>query len=122
MPNAIERVVETYIRAWSERDATLREQLLEACFAVDGRFVTRRRVLRGRAALAADMARFHAEVPWRRIRRLSEIDSGDSTFRVRGVVDFNDGTSVESCDVGEVDASGKISLLLTFDGPLAPLA
>ena len=119
MANAIERAVETYIRAWGERDASLREQLLEACFAADGRLVTRRRVIRGRAALAAEMARFHGATRWRSIRRTSAIDIGETTFRFRGVVELEDGTLAEASDAGEVDAEGKISLLVTFDGPLA---
>jgi hypothetical protein len=119
MANAIEAVAHTYIRAWSERDPALRERLLEECFAADGRFVTRRRVIRGRAALAAEMERFHARAQWRSIRRLSVIDTGDTTFRWRGAVEFHDGTIAEAFDAGEIDADGKIVLLLTFDGPLA---
>ena len=117
--NAIERVVDTYIRAARERDPAQREQLLEECFAVDGRFVTRHRVIVGRAALAADMARFHAHFRWRSIRLLSAVDTGSTTFRFRGAVEFEDGRLAESSDVGEVNAEGKISLLITFDGPLA---
>lgn len=121
MSNAIERVIETYIQAWSEREPLRREKLIEACFAADGRFVTRHRVVHGRAALAADMARFHTDTRWRSLRRLSVIDVGHTTFRFRGVVEFHDGTMAESSDAGEVDAQGKISLLITFDGPLAHL-
>lgn len=121
MPNAIEAAVETYVRAWNERDAVLREKLIDASFAADGRLVTRWRVIRGRAALAADMARFHANFQVRTVRRLSPIDTGQSTFRLRGLVEFHDGTSAESFDAGEVDTDGKIALLLTFDGPLASL-
>ena len=121
MSNAIEQVVETYIQAWGERDPQRRERLIEACFAADGRFVTRRRVVHGRVALAADMARFHTDTRWRAIRRLSVIDVGSTTFRFRGVVEFHDETLAESSDSGEVDAHGKISLLITFDGPLADL-
>jgi hypothetical protein len=34
------------------------------------------------------------------------------------VVERRDGTSLEFFDAGEIDADGRISLLLTFDGPL----
>jgi hypothetical protein len=119
MPNAIGATIDTYIRAWRERDAAARDELLEASFAEDGRFVTRRRVVRGRAALAAEMAAFHARAQVRGIRLLSAIDNGETTFRYRGVVEFHDGTTAEAFDAGEVDATGKITLLLTFDGPLA---
>lgn len=119
MANAIEGVVETYIQAWRERDPVLRERLLDACFASEGRFVTRRRVLRGRAALAAEMARFHAATGWHSIHLTSVIDTGETTFRFRGVVELDSGVVAEASDAGEVDAEGKISLLITFDGPLA---
>jgi hypothetical protein len=119
MPNALEEVARTYIRAWGERDPALRERLVEACFAADGRLVTRHRVIRGRAALIAEMAAFHARAQWRGIRLLSVIDTGATTFRLRGLVEFHDGTSAEAFDAGEVDAAGKIALVLTFDGPLA---
>jgi hypothetical protein len=118
MPNAIEVAIDTYIRAWRERDAAARAQLLEACFAEDGRFVTRWRVVRGRAALAAEMASFHARSQWRSIRLASAVDTGATSFRYRGAVEFQDGKVAEAFDAGEVDATGKISLLLTFDGPL----
>ncbi|WP_437588533.1 hypothetical protein [Sorangium sp. So ce1000] len=119
MPNAIEATVDRYLRAWNERDPAEREKLIESCFAADGRLVTRRRVVRGRAALAVEMARVSADPRLRCVRRLSAIDTGDATFRVRGVAEFHDGTSAESFDAGEVDAAGKIALVLTFDGPLA---
>jgi hypothetical protein len=119
MANAIEGAVETYIQAWCERDPVVRQRLIEQCFAVEGRLLTRRRVICGRAELAAAVARFHANYQVRRVRRLSPIDTGDTTFRVRGLAEFVDGTSAESFDAGEVDAQGKIALVLTFDGPLA---
>ncbi|HTV20534.1 MAG TPA: hypothetical protein VMG12_17745, partial [Polyangiaceae bacterium] len=112
---------ETYIAAFIERDPVRREQLLNECFAVDGRLVTRHRVIQGRAALAADIARFHRDFRWRSVHRLSPIDVGSRTFRYRGVVEFEDGTTAEAFDAGEVNADGKISLVLTFDGPLASI-
>jgi hypothetical protein len=41
MATLVELAVDTYIRAWRERDPVVRATLLEACFAADGRFVTR---------------------------------------------------------------------------------
>jgi hypothetical protein len=64
MPNLVETAVRTYIRAWSERDRAVRAALIEECFAADGRFVTRSRLLRGRRPnLAA------ADVHWTARRR-----------------------------------------------------
>jgi len=113
--------VETFIRAWRERDPLQRQQLLEACFASDGRFVTRSREFRGREALAGEMARIHADPRIVNIRLASVIDASGTTFRYRGLVEFEDGTSAEALDAGEIDEAGLISLVLTFAGPLREL-
>jgi hypothetical protein len=118
MRSAVEVAVDTYILASQEGDAAVRAQLLEACFAEDGRMVTRSRELRGRAALAAELARAHADAKFAGIRVISKIDAQGTTFRYRAVADFRDGPSVEAFDAGEIDESGRISLILTFAGPL----
>jgi hypothetical protein len=118
MASAAEAAVEKYIQAWAEPDAAVRAGLLEACFAEDGRMVTANREVRGRAALAADIARFHATAQLVRIRLLSEIDVRGNIFRYRGAADLRDGTSPEAFDAGELDETGRISLVLTFAGPL----
>jgi hypothetical protein len=119
MPSAVEMAVDTYIRAWGERDATVRGTMIEACFAADGRIVMRGRELRGRAALAEEMATFLANPRLLRVRVSSAIDARGTTFRFRAVVDCSDGTCLESFDAGEIDASGRIAVLLTFAGPLS---
>ncbi|WP_437308158.1 hypothetical protein [Sorangium sp. So ce388] len=53
---------------------------------------------------------------------LSFIDTGNTTFRFRSVVERSDGENFELFDAGEVDATGRISLLLTFAGPLREAA
>jgi hypothetical protein len=121
MRSVVETAVNTYIRASSERDAEARAAMLDACFASDGRIVTRSREIRGRAALADEIAKLLADPRLLRIRVLSAIDAGDTTFRFQSVVEHRDGTTLEFHDAGEVDATGRISLLLTFAGPLAPL-
>lgn len=118
MPNAVELAAETYIRAWSERDPARRAAMIEACFAPEGRIVTRSREIRGRAALAEEIARLQADPRFVRIQVLSAIDASGTTFRFRGKVEWRDGTSAEAFDAGEVDGTGRISLLLTFAGPL----
>ena len=119
MASAVEIAVDTYIRAAKERDPVVRARLLEACFAEDGRMVTPGRELRGRSAIADMLTRVHADPQFLSIRMLSAIDARGTTFRYRAVVDMRDGTSAEAFDAGEIDASGRISLILTFAGPLA---
>jgi hypothetical protein len=111
--------VDLYIRAWQERDPVAREALLEQCFAVDGRFVTRSREVRGRAALAELMTSVHADPSLVAIRVVSTVDLVGRTFRFRAVVDRADGSSPEAFEAGELDADGRIALILTFPGALA---
>lgn len=118
MPSAVEVAVDTYIRAWSERDPALRAAMIAACFAAEGRIVSRGPEIRGRDALAAAMTRFLADPQILRVRVTSAIDARGTTFRFHVVTDRRDGTSLESFDAGEIDADGRISVLLAFGGPL----
>lgn len=124
MPTAIQNAVDAYIRTWREPDASARAALLEAHFAPDVRFVTRSKEVRGRAALAKEMASLLADPQLVRIRVISAVDARGTTFRFRAAADRRDGTSPESYDVGEIDTHGRISLVLTFAGSLgeAPTA
>jgi len=119
MPTPVEIAADTYINVWGERDPERRAAMIEACFAADGRIVTRSRDIVGRAAFADMVARVQADPQFVRVRVTSAIDACRSTFRFNGVIEHQDGsTSVESFDAGEIDESGRISRLLTFAGPL----
>jgi hypothetical protein len=119
MPSPVETAVETYIRASAERDPDTRAKLIEACFAENGRFVTRSAVIRGRAGVDAMIARSLADPQMLGFRLASVVDAAGTTFRYRSIVERRDGTSVEFFDAGEIDADGRISTLLVFAGPLA---
>lgn len=118
MPSPVEIAVDTYIRANRERDPALREQLLEACFAPDGRMVARSRVIQGRAALAAELTRFLTDPELLGFRLTSAVDAVGNTFRYRTVVERRDGKSLEFFDAGQIDEHGLICVLLVFAGPL----
>ena len=119
MRSRVEAAVDAYVRAASERDAEARAALLEACFAADGRIVSRSRQIRGRAAVADEIAKLLADPQLVRVRLLSAIDAGETSFRFHSVVERRDGNNLEFFDAGEVDGTGRISLVLTFAGPLA---
>ena len=118
----VESAVETYIRAAGERDPAARAKLLEACFAEQGRIVTRSSVIRGRAAVDAMIARFHADPDVLGFRMASVIDAVGTTFRYRSIVERRDGTTVEVFDAGEIDSDGRIATLLVFAGSLGALS
>jgi hypothetical protein len=119
MPSPVEVAVDTYIRACCTRDPLVRSELLEASLAADVRMVTRSREIRGRAVLIQELTRFLAAPALLGIRIVSAVDASGTTFRYRAVADMRDGTSAEAFDAGEIDADGRISLILTFAGPLA---
>lgn len=81
--------------------------------------VTGSREICGRAALIQELTRFLADPQLLGIRVLSAVDARGSIFRYRALADMRDGTSAEAFDAGEIDATGRISLILTFAGPLA---
>lgn len=114
--------MDTYIRAACERDPRVRAELLEACFAADGRMVTPSREIRGRAALAEMLDRFLASPDVLGIRVTSAVDARGTTFRYRAVADMKDGRTLEAFDAGEIDEEGRIRLILTFAGPLGERA
>ena len=119
MPSPVEIAVDTYVRACHERDPELRAQLFDACLASDVRMVTRSREIRGRAAFIASLQPFLDDPRLLRIRVISVVDARGTTFRYRAVAEMRDGTSPETFDAGEIDANGRISLILTFPGALA---
>jgi hypothetical protein len=122
MPTPVETAVQTYIRAGSERDPVARAKLIEACFAEDGRFVTRSKVIRGRAGVDAMIVRLLDDPEVLGFRMASVVDAVGSTFRYRSIVERRDGTTLEFFDAGEIDADGRIVTMLVFAGPLADAA
>jgi hypothetical protein len=120
MPTPIETAVQTYVALVQERDLAVRAKLLEACWAEDGRLVTRNGEIRGRAGISAMVDGFLADPRGFRIELASVIDAKGTTFRFRARTFCRDGSEVpEVFDAGMVDADGRISLILTFAGPLA---
>ncbi|HEY1955156.1 MAG TPA: hypothetical protein VGH28_06075 [Polyangiaceae bacterium] len=111
--SAILEAIEAYVRAWNERDPAARAKLIEQCWAVDGRLVTRSRTIRGRDALDREMAGLQADPQWKVIR-LGKCDAVGTTFRFEGAAERHDGTSAYAFDAGEIDADGRIVLILTF--------
>jgi hypothetical protein len=117
MPSPAEIAAQTYVATWQEPDAGARARLLEACFAVDGRIVSPGAVIRGRAALAAAIDDLFADPRGLSARLTSTIDAQGPLFRFRSVVEDRAGRIIfDGFDAGEVDAAGRITVLLTFGG------
>jgi hypothetical protein len=121
MASAVEIAVDAYIRIFSEPDPAKRNELIAACFAPDGRIVTRSREIRGQAGVAEMANRFFADPEMLGVRVVA-VDATNTTFRFRALTELRDGTTLEVNDAGEIDATGRISVILTFAGPLEECA
>lgn len=123
MSSPTELAARTYVAAWQEPDGAARAGLIEACFAEDGRIVAPGTVIRGRAGLAKAIADLFADPRGLSARLTSAIDVQGPMFRFRSVVADRDGRVVfDGFDAAEVDADGRIVVLLAFGGaPPAPL-
>jgi hypothetical protein len=114
-----EQAVLTYAAAVEERDPAKRREMIDACFAAEGRFVSGGTAFTGRDALATMLDTFRNDPRGLKAMILGTVDCQGSLFRFRNAVEHPDGTRVEGFDAGVVDADGRIALLLTFAGPLA---
>jgi hypothetical protein len=120
MSSPAETAAVTYIKAWQESDAFVRARLVEACFAADGRIVSPGGLIRGHAALTASINDFLARGLSAHLA--SAIDVQGTLFRFRAVAKDRHGRIVfDGFDTAEVDADGRIAVLLAFSGaPPAP--
>lgn len=106
--------VDLYVRAGRELDPERRAALIAECWAEDGRLVAHGGgTVMGRQAIGAMFERFIENPRVRGFRVLAK-DVRGKTFRLRYVTDFADGTARESLDVGELNETGRIALLLVF--------
>ncbi len=112
-------VVETYVRAWHERDEATRRRLLEESWADDGVYTDPGSTIEGREALVQAIAEFHEERPDVHIEVRSRIDSFGNHFRfIWTTVDAAGADLREGIDFGQLDADGRIVLIVGFVGLL----
>jgi hypothetical protein len=117
MSSPTEVAARTYVAAWREPDAAARARLIDACFAVDGRIVAPGTVIHGRAGLAKAIGDLFADPRGLSARLTSAINVQGPLFRFRSVVEDRDGRVVfDGFDAAEVDADGRITVLLAFGG------
>jgi hypothetical protein len=115
-----ELAARSYIDAWLEPDRERRAQLIEACFAADGRIAFGGQVIRGRAELAAAIDAFRVDPRTLSARLTSPVEAAGPMFRFRALFEHPDGQRhSELIDIGEVDGDGRIAALYTFVEPLA---
>ena len=116
MPSVAE-TIDAYVAAWAETDADKRRALIERAWAADGSYVDPIADIEGRDALSEMIAGFHAQSPGSTIVKTSGIDQHHDKIRFAWAMRGADGkTMLEGIDVGEVDADGKLALIVGFWG------
>ena len=111
-----QRAVETYFAAWNERDPVKIVGLIRSCVAPDAVFTASYQSVPGCEALAQFIVEFRKARPDDRAILTSKVETVGTSFRFTGRGEQPDGTIYsEVMDVGELDESGRIKRLTTFD-------
>jgi hypothetical protein len=114
-------IIEAYIAAWNEPDAGKRKVLIDKCWADDGLYCDPQADIRGRDALDATIAGFHAQAPGARIDITSTVDQHHNQLRFLWAFRTADGnTPIEGIDVGELAPDGRLSRIVGFWGQSQP--
>lgn len=123
MSSPTEIAARTYIAAWQEPDPAARARLIDSCWAAEGRIVTPGTVIQGRAGLGQAIGELLADPRGLSARLTGSIEVQGRLFRFRSVVQDCEGRVVfDGFDAAEVDADGRITVLLAFSGaPPSPL-
>jgi hypothetical protein len=120
---AAEAVLLAYAALWSEPDRGRRTQLIETALAADALIVGPGFELRGHAAIDQEAARFLRQEPGLRVVATTGFDAHHEVVRFGIAIVQPDGdVALEGIDVVEFGADGRIRRVLTFWGPLPPLA
>ncbi len=118
----ITAVVERYMAAWNERDATLRESLLVQSWADDGVYVDPKVELFGRDALGRHIARVQETRPGAQLEFMSGVDVHHNVVRFLWRLVRADGTVGDnSVDFGEVCPDGRLVKIVGFFGEVPAL-
>ncbi|MET0388297.1 MAG: hypothetical protein ABW321_20150 [Polyangiales bacterium] len=116
MPTAEELVI-AYVSAWNERDERARRAHVGMCWS-DTSTVTGPNVqVTGRAALLADIVKFHRDFPGHR-GVVTGFDSHHAFVRFTiALVDASGHTVAEAIELGEIGDDGLWRAIVTFWGP-----
>lgn len=118
----VDDTIATYGAAWNEPDIAARRQLLEKAWAENGTYTDPGVQLEGREALVQHISGFLTSLPGARIVPTSHVDVHHGMLRFSWRLIRADGTTMtDGIDFGVLDADGKITRIVGFFGPLAPM-
>lgn len=122
MPTTAETIAD-YVAAWNEPDEEKRRAHLERAWADDGIYIDPMADARGREALLAVIAGFHAQQPGARIVLASGVDQHHNQVRFRwDFLNAEGKTQIAGIDVGELGPDGRLARIIGFWAEPPPLA
>lgn len=112
-------LIDTYLSAWNETDATRRLALIERVWAADGQLCDPPMVGRGHREIGEMAAALHTQFPGHQFRRSSGVDAHHQQFRFAWSLVAPDGaTALVGLDTGELAPDGRLQRITGFFGPL----
>jgi SnoaL-like domain len=112
------RTVTQYMAAWNEADPSVRDKILEQCWADSGVYVDPNVELTGREALSQYISKVQARRPGARLELVSGIDTHHKVLRFLWRLVRADGTAGDtSIDFGETGPDGRLIKIAGFFGP-----
>ena len=112
--NQIRTLIEQYISAWSEADATKRQALLEMVWAEDGIYADPNAQASDRAGLDAIIAGFLKANPDAGFKLKGSIDHHHNHLRFYWLLRFAHGLEIEGMDYAQVSADYKLQKIVGF--------
>lgn len=111
----LERIVDTYIRAWNENDFNTRAALLAECWAPDGSMQDKFTSLKGRDTLNAHIAAVKPMMPGMSLERAGAIEQchGFAWFPWKIMTPAGEAFA-RGVDFCELDSTGKVARLVGF--------
>jgi hypothetical protein len=116
-----EDTITAYCAAWDEPDRKRREKILDTVWAEAATYTDPTVHAVGKTQLIEHIDKVLARYPGSRIVRTSALDTHQGLARFTWKKVLADGTSLpEGIDFAEFEASGKLTRIIGFFGPLRP--
>jgi hypothetical protein len=115
--SSVTTIVDDYLAALTEGDATARAELVARAWSPEGRFVDPLLDVRGHDAIGEIAVAVHEQFPGHAFRRTSGVDTHHDRVRFTWALVAPDGAvALSGVDVGELDADGRLRQIVGFFG------
>ena len=111
---ALAALVDTYLAAWNEPDATTRREHLASAWSADGEYIDPQSHSSGREELNAIIDGFQSGSPGARFSLNGPISHHHNVIRFYWTLRFANGVEVQGMDYGEIAPDDKLTRIVGF--------